>query len=224
MKKINYIIGIFLLAVLSTACDKDTEDISFVTDYAVLTMTGDALTVINKGDNYTEPGIMSMIGEEEAEVITEGSVDANVPGIYKIDYSSVNVDGFFAYATRYVIVMDPASTAGNDFTGTYERTFYGSAKSGTYSDWVLTDTPGVYTVTDVGGVDADDYEYDATVYNVTANLVVFPVQANAKGGTFYATSTKGGDTPDVIEMSAAGKYLWSVKGSGYGTNLRTFER
>ena len=224
MKKINYIIGIFLLAMLSTACDKDSEGISFQTDYPVLTMTGDALIVINKGDAYTEPGIVAMIGDEETEITTVGSVDPNTPNIYKIDYSAVNADGFSASATRYVIVMDPATTAGNDFTGTYERTFYGSPRSGTFSDWELTSTPGVYTVTDVGGVDAAYYEYDLTVYNVTGNFVVFPVQANDIGGTIFASSTGGCTIPDLIEMSNDGVYTWSVKGAGYGTNPRTFER
>ena len=224
MKKINYIIGILLLVVLCISCDKDSENISFQTDYPVLTMTGDALIVINKGDDYSEPGIVAMIGEEETEVVTVGSVDANIPNIYKIDYSAVNADGFSAFATRYVIVMDPGTTAGNDFTGTYERTFYGSPRSGTYSDWVLTSTPGVYTVNDVGGVDNPDYEYDVTVYNVTGNMVVFPVQPSDLGGTIFASSTGGGTIPDLIEMSNEGVYIWSVKGAGYGTNPRTFER
>ena len=224
MKKINYIIGILLLVVLSISCDKDSEDISFRTDYPVLTMTGDALIVINKGDAYAEPGIIAMIGEEETEVATVGSVDPNTPNIYKIDYSAVNADGFSASATRYIIVMDPATTAGNDFTGSYERTFYTVARSGTFADWELTSTPGVYTVTDVGGVDASDYEYGLTVYNVTGNSVVFPVQANALGGTIFASSTGGGTIPDLVEMSNDGVYIWSIKGAGYGTNPRTFER
>jgi hypothetical protein len=224
MKKINYIIGILLLVVLSISCDKDSENISFRTDYPVLVMTGDALIVINKGDAYAEPGILATIGEEETEVTTVGSVDPNTPNIYKIDYSAVNADGFSASTTRYVIVMDPATTAGNDFTGTYERTFYNVARSGTFSDWEMTSTPGVYTVTDVGGVDAADYEYGLTVYNVTGNFIVFPVQANALGGNIFATSTSGGTTPDLIEMGVDGVYLWSVKGAGYGTALRTLER
>jgi len=224
MKKIYCIIGTFLLIVLLSACDKDSEGISFRTDYPVLTMTGEALIVINKGDAYTEPGIVAMIGEEETDVTVVGSVDPNTPNIYKIDYSAVNADGYSASVTRYVIVMDPATTAGNDFTGTYERTFYGSPRSGTFSEWVLTSEPGVYKVNDVGGVDASDYEYDVTVYNVTGNFVVFPVQDNPFGGTIFASSTGAGSTPDLVEMSNDGVYIWSVKGAGYGTNPRTFER
>ena len=217
-------IGISLLAVFFTACDKDTEDISFVTNYPVLTMAGDALTIINKGDAYTDPGVTSMIGEEVGEVTVTGSANASEGGIYKIDYTSTNADGFSAVATRYVIVMDLASISGNDFTGTYERTFYGSPKSGTFSDWSSTNQPGVYSVKDVGGVDGADYEYSVTVYNVKDNYFVMPIQANALGGTIFASSTIGGSIPDLIEMSASGVYIWSVKGSGYGTNPRTFEK
>ena len=55
-------------------------------------------------------------------------------------------------------------------------------------------------------------------------MVVFPVQPSDLGGTIFASSTGGGTIPDLIEMSNEGVYIWSVKGAGYGTNPRTFER
>lgn len=224
MKKIFYIIGISLLAVFFTACDKDTEDISFVTNYAVLTMEGDQYIGINKGEAFVDPGVTSMIGDQPGEVIIKGTVNTEELGVYRIDYSSTNSDGFTAYASRYVIVMDIPSIEGNDFSGSYERTFYGSARSGTFSEWTATGKPGIYKVNDPGGTDTPGFEYDVYVINIKDNLIIFPENPGPLGPIF-GTSTKEGTTPDFIEMSPEGKYIWSIKGSpNYGTNLRTFEK
>ena len=223
MKRLLYI-PIFLLITLFTSCDdNETEGISRITYYPILTMSGDEIVVLNIGDTYTEAGASAKTGEDEVEVIVDGTVNTAEAGIYAIEYSAFNEDGFSAVALRQVIVQDLASIAGTDLSGTYKRTYYGGPKNGGYSEWVAGDVTGVYKVNDVGGVDGEGYEYDLSVYQVAADKFVMPVQPNEIGGTIFASSTAGGSSPDVIDMTATG-YIWSVKGSGYGANPRTFEK
>ena len=211
-----------IIALFSSCDDKETEDISRVTYYPLLEMAGEEIVVLDMGSTFTDAGVTALVGGEDAEVTIDGSVDTSVPGIYALTYSAYNEDGFSASILRQVIVQDLASIAGTDLTGTYKRTYYGSPKNGGFSEWVATGAAGVYSVNDVGGVDSGSYEYDLVVYQVAADKIVMPVQANVKGGTIFASSTKAGSKPDVITYNAG--YIWSVKGSGYGTNPRTFEK
>ncbi|MGZ2370242.1 DUF5011 domain-containing protein [Ancylomarina sp. YFZ004] len=222
MKKILYLSMLSIIALFSSCDDKGTEDISRITYYPLLEMAGEEIVVLNVGDAYTDAGVSALVGGESAEVTIDGTVDASVAGIYSIHYSAYNEDGFSASVLRQVIVQDLASIAGTDLTGSYKRTFYGSPKNGGFSEWVATGAAGVYNVNDVGGVDSGSYEYDLVVYQVAADKIVMPVQANAKGGTIFASSAKSGSAPDVISFNAG--YIWSLKGSGYGTNPRTFEK
>ena len=223
MNKIIYSIGILLVLSLFTACEKeDTLGLSKQTNYVVLTMAGDELIIVDKGAAFTDPGVTGKEGDEVAEVVVTGSVDVSTGGIYKLTYTSINVDGYPASVERYVVVIDKAAVAGTDLTGQYERTFYGSPRSGTFSDWTKVND-WTYTVKDPGGVNSGDYGFNITVYLVDATHIVVPIQTNPLGGTIFCSSTKGGVVPDVIEHTGV-KYIWSVKGAGFGTNPRTFEK
>ncbi|PKQ65632.1 hypothetical protein BZG02_01105 [Labilibaculum filiforme] len=222
MKKILYLSLLCIIALFYSCDDKETEDISRITYYPLLEMAGDEIVVLNIGDTFVDAGVTALVGGESAEVIIDGSVNTSVAGIYALVYSAYNEEGFSASVLRQVIVQDIASVTGTDLTGTYKRTMYGSSPGGGFSQWVATDAAGVYKVNDVGGVDSDSYEYDLVVYQVSADKIVMPVQANERGGTIFASSTTSGSEPDVIAYNAG--YIWSVKGSGYGTNLRTFEK
>ncbi|WP_164977397.1 immunoglobulin-like domain-containing protein [Ancylomarina salipaludis] len=211
-----------IIALFSSCDDKGTEDISRITYYPLLEMAGEEIVVLNVGDTFTDAGVTALVGGESAEVTIDGSVDASVAGIYALVYTAYNEDGFSASVLRQVIVQDLASIAGTDLTGSYKRTMYGPNAGGGYSEWVATGAAGVYKVNDVGGVDSGSYEYDLVVYQVANDKIVMPVQVNKRGGTIFASSTKSGSAPDVIAYNAG--YIWSVKGSGYGTNLRTFEK
>jgi len=227
MNKLRYIIGILAVLFLFASCEKeDSLGLSKQTNYAVFTMTGDALMVIDKGSTFTDPGVTAKEGEADATVTIAGTVDAATAGIYKLTYSAVNVDGYSASVDRYVVVVDKAAVTGSNLVGQYERTFYGKPRSGTFSDWTKVND-WTYTCKDPGGVNSGDYGFDMTVYLVDATHIVVPVQANPLGGMIYCTSTKAGDTPDVILIDTSlprHKYIWSVKGAGFGTNPRTFEK
>jgi hypothetical protein len=224
MNKLIYSIGILIILFLFTSCEKeDTLGLSKQTNYSVFTMVGDELIVMDKGATFADPGVSAKEGDADATVTITGTVDTSTGGIYKITYSAVNVDGYAASVARYVVVIDKAAVVGSDHTGAFERTFYGSPRSGTYSDWTKVND-WTYLVNDPGGVDDADYEKgNLTVYLVDATHVVVPIQKNELGGTIFCTSTKGGSSPDAIVTNGT-KYIWSVKGAGYGTNLRTFEK
>ena len=130
--------------------------------------------------------------------------------------------GYGLIAFEHVNKIDKAAVAGTDLTGQYERTFYGKPRSGTFSDWTKVND-WTYTVKDPGGVNSGDYGFDITVYLVDATHIVVPIQTNPLGGTIFCSSTKGGVAPDAIEHTGV-KYIWSVKGAGFGTNPRTFEK
>lgn len=226
MNKLRYLFGILITILLFTSCVKeDTLGISKETNYPILTMTGDKLVIMDKGATYTEPGVSAKEGEKTVEVKITGTVDNTKGGIYRINYSAINVDGFSASIDRYVIVIDKVAVASApDYSGAYERTFYGSPRSGTYSDWTKVND-WTYTVNDPGGTDSAGFLYDITVYLVDANHVVVPIQKDLheSGDKIYCTSTGSGVYPDAIEISTS-KYIWSVKGVMYGTSPRTFEK
>jgi len=224
MNKIIYSIGILLVLFLFAGCEKeDTLGLSKQTNYVVLTMAGDELMFVDKGAAFTDPGVTGTEAGEAAEVVVTGTVDTSTGGIYILTYTSINVDGYPASLVRYVVVIDKVAAATVDLAGQYERTYYGGPKEGTYSDWTKVED-WKYTVNDPGGVDNADHDaINLTIYLVDATHFVVPIQENPLGGTIFCSSTKGGVVPDVIEHTGL-KYLWSVKGAGFGTNLRTLEK
>lgn len=225
-KTLLYSLLIILVAGLYS-CDKDTEDISTITYYPILTMEGDQFMTIQAGNAYVEPGVGVMIGETAVDPTIEGTVDASTPGVYTLTYSATNEDGYSASIKRFVGVI-AADAWTNDFSGEYQRTAYGSSVGPAgVAAWTKV-AGGLYTNNNVGGVPGDDsYVYDVYVFNVSGNKIMVPVQPNQRGGDMHCSSSKAGssDLIDFVSGSAGTEsYKWSVVGSGYGTNLRTFTK
>ena len=97
----------------AVSCDKESEDISTVTTYA--TIEFDEFVVRSLGEAFT-PSAIAFEGETEVDVLVSGSVNVNTIGVYVIDYSAVNSDGFSAASSQTVIVYDP-SVIPTDVTG-----------------------------------------------------------------------------------------------------------
>jgi hypothetical protein len=101
----------------------NTEDkvgISHVTRFPVFDMKGEEYVVILKGGTYTEPGVKAHEGAAEIPVTTTGSVNTNVAGVYVLNYSAVNKDGFAANVSRTVIVTPGPEIPGTDLSGKYD--------------------------------------------------------------------------------------------------------
>jgi len=70
---------------------------------------------------FTDPGVIATEAGEVIEytVTGEENVDSSTPGVYRIDYTAVNKDGFSGTGSRWVIVSD-YTPDGTELTGIYD--------------------------------------------------------------------------------------------------------
>lgn len=105
-------------AFLLFSCDKETEDISRITEYATFEMQGEDFMFVLTNSTFTEPGVVAYEGETELPVETKGTVNTAVSDIYPIQYSATNSDGFPASVLRTVAVVAAIPTT--DISGAYQ--------------------------------------------------------------------------------------------------------
>ncbi|MDR1023468.1 MAG: DUF5012 domain-containing protein [Prevotellaceae bacterium] len=148
---------IIFLAVITLAiaglqsCDKETSGgLTRITYYPAITILGDEVVMVNKGETYIDAGIYVELNGEDvtnrSEVVS--TVDANTVGVYTVSYKSVtNADGFFATASRSVFVVDRNSLASVYLSeseyGT--RHYYGAPV------YIEENPNGTYTIDDLAG-------------------------------------------------------------------------
>lgn len=132
MKKL--LASLFILSILFVGCEKDTstEDISTITSYVTFDLEGELLMKIPLGQGYTEPGFVAMEGESDVtgNVEVAGTVDGDSPGLYTLNYSATNADGYPSTTSRTVIVFDPTAPA-TDISGTYTTAIVRTEDDGT---------------------------------------------------------------------------------------------
>ncbi len=148
MKKRFAFILIAFISILSS-CEKDpiisndkNVGISKITYYANITLTGNTTISVVKGTAFTDPGVKAEAGGKDIPVITTGTVNTAAVGLYTLDYSATNADGFSSSATRTVVVIPSAEVAGVDLSGSYSAV---SASAGNATINKL--APGVYFTT-----------------------------------------------------------------------------
>lgn len=123
---IKYCCGFLVILVLA-GCKKDfdvpTSDTqvggSKITYFVDLNLNGNEYMGIVKGQPFTDPGATATENEQPVDVTVSGTVNTNVPGIYKLTYSAVNKDGFAKSTNRYVGVLPEAPDPSVDLSGTY---------------------------------------------------------------------------------------------------------
>ena len=216
MKKNNIILMLILLMTVSLmSCKKDTKDVSSVTTYPELTLVGDQYMCIAKGAVYTEPGVKATIGGVAVNFTTVGSVNANTAGVYILEYTAVNTEGFSQSIKRFVGVI-AADAAALNFSGNWKRT------NGIMTTWTKSATyNGLYVNSNIGGVDPvanPSFTYPVRMFNVKDSTLIIPLQANPLGGDLYCTSVS------LKPSIGLGQAKWVVMGSGYGTSVRTFDK
>lgn len=217
MKKTLYIVTILSVLLLS-ACEmeKETENVSKLTTFPELKVTGDLVDVILVGDAYTDPGAKAFEGPKEVALTTTGSVDPTTPGVYLINYSTKNNDGFTAEVTRIVGVIT-AEAAADDLTGSYQRD---AGRKG-ISEWTKVKN-GLYKCTDVGGALLEaQYVY---VFNIKKDIIVVPPQPLGGSGSEVECTYGDGSTEIPFTQGPVGtvSYKWVVVNSGYLNNVRNF--
>ncbi|HAH26034.1 MAG TPA: DUF5012 domain-containing protein [Prolixibacteraceae bacterium] len=121
MKKFHYIF-IVALILLTYSCKRDltSEGVSKVTNYVTFNLTAGPTVTFPKGTTYVDPGYKGTEGTTDvtSKIKVTGTVDGNTVGLYTLQYSAVNADGFSSSTERTVIIYDPAAPE-TDLTGDY---------------------------------------------------------------------------------------------------------
>lgn len=104
MKKILFLT--IIVALFLSSCEKESEGVSKVTTYATMTLQGEETIFWPLGTAFVDPGIVAKEGDNDIskKVVTSTTLDVNKGGIYTINYSVENSDGFSANASRKIIV------------------------------------------------------------------------------------------------------------------------
>lgn len=159
MKQYISIFALALAAVGFTSCEKDTEGLTGITVYPVLTMEGPSKDLVIAGQPYQDPGCVATLdGEDvsdEIQVITDMNLQSPAPGYYTITYRVVNSDGFDATAKRNVLVTDANDKAAGYYTvqANSYRLYNGNTVyyGGEYPLVIAGDGQGNYEVDDLLG-------------------------------------------------------------------------
>lgn len=206
MKKI---INIVILACLTLfiSCEKETEGISFETNYANFIMTGPSFYNLPLGTPYAEPGLKAEAGGQDLPVTATNNIDHTKMGIYDVNYSATNKDGYGATTSRTVAVYNPAAPA-TDFSGEYISDMYrlnadGVSGRRTFNGLSVTVTkvsPGIFYISDLlGGY------YDQGVAYGSAYAMTGYVALNADNTLTLLRSFIAG-WGDGLEKMQNGKY------------------
>ncbi|UII20182.1 DUF5011 domain-containing protein [Fulvivirga ligni] len=188
MKHINKIyILLFMLASFSMfSCeDEETDDVSFITNYPVFELEGDAIISIVAGGSYSEPGVVATEDGQELEVTVLGTVNATTPGQYTVTYSATNSDGFDGTAQRLVIVTSE-DVSGVDLSGAYVR--------GTTTTTYTKQASGYYTSNNLWG---DTNGVAGAFIHTGGDQILVPIQ-NSRFGRYEGSGTI---TVDGLSMS-----------------------
>jgi len=209
------IIAILLSCTFLYSCEDKTEDVSTVVNvsYPIITLNGPQIISQSIGTGaYVDAGATGtddITGATSNLSPVTNNVNLTEPGFYSVKYTMKNSNGFITNATRLILVtpVDPLI----DLSGTYFRTSNGQevtvTKRGT----------GLYTTDNVGGVPgAPEYIFDVYFGQTTDSTIEVPAQPNPLGGDVYCNST-------TLTISPADtSFSWIVRGSGFGTAVRTF--
>jgi hypothetical protein len=207
MKKI---ITLLFTGLIFMACSTDdTANVSRVTNYPLITLNGEALEIVFMGDTYTEKGAVSMAGSEVLPTKITGQVNTNTTGVYKINYSSTNIDGYDAVKTRTVLVMSKAPSA-IDLSGQF-------ARSGNVNN-VVRISDRVYKCDNATGYNIAKDKISLTFYNLDDTKIYAPYQEKTSASEINAESNIG----TIISND---KWNWVIYASGvFGTAVRNFTR
>lgn len=181
--------------------------------YATITLNGAPIVSTSVGTGtYVDPGATafdSITGTSTTLTPVSNNVDLTTEGFYSVKYTAKNAYGYVSSATRLVLVTTADPTV--DISGGYARTSNGCPVN------VTKRGPGLYTTDNVGGVPNNPpYIFDVYFGFVNDSTIEVPVQPNALGGDIYCDNTTF--LMDATDTS----FAWVVRGSGFGTALRTF--
>lgn len=197
---------------MAVSCSEtSTDNVSKVTNYPLMTLNGERTVVLNQGDTYTELGAISMAGSEELPITLTGTVNTSIPDVYKLTYTSVNVDGFSATLTRAVVVLSTTPSTIN-LQGTF-------ARNGTNLNNVTKLADRKYVCDNATGfTNGSPDNLTMVFYNLDDVKIYAPYQENASSTGISAESNVG-------TIADKDHFSWVIYASGvFGTATRNFTR
>ena len=129
MKKILfYTLMLCLSSFALTSCNDDNDELTDakVTYYPTMELNGDETVLVPIGTEYVEQGCKALLRGEDVtnQVVINSNVNNNVAGMYQVNYTFTNTEGYSNTITRTVAVCDPTITT--DIAGNY------TVQDGTY--------------------------------------------------------------------------------------------
>ncbi|GHT73851.1 hypothetical protein FACS189456_4740 [Bacteroidia bacterium] len=121
MKKIKILcfatlaFGIMGLSGCNKDENKDSYGLAKVTTFPTLELTQGEEVWLAKGGSFQDPGYV--VEHATGNVVVEGSVNMNTAGMYSLNYTATNAEGYSVTKTRKVFVADPTGQTGLE--GTY---------------------------------------------------------------------------------------------------------
>lgn len=210
-------------AIFMTGCSKDSEGLTSITYYPVISLEGDSYMIVDKGSNFVDPGFNVTLNGEDvtSQATVKSNVDTSKSGVYSIVYSAVNADGFSASETRTVVVLDAtdaiegfyatdASSYRINAAGT--KTVYGSS----FELLIIGNGDGTYEVEDLlGGYYSQRAGYGAN-YNCTGTIAI---DESGKVTALESYVAGWGDSldKDLIDGTydaATGTFSWNAPYAG----------
>lgn len=108
-----------IIGFLSNCTDDDSAGKTFITQYPKYEIQGDNPTIVTVGEPYKDDGVIAILDGKDvaSSVAVNSNVDYKTMGMYTVEYSYVNKDGFRSSTVRDVIVCNPHITI--DLSGKY---------------------------------------------------------------------------------------------------------
>ena len=214
MKKRLACILIVLVCIISS-CEKDPiirddthAGISRIAYYPRIILTGNTIIAFTNGATFTDPGVKATAGGADVPVVTTGTVNTAVNGVYTLTYTATNSDGSSTANRTVVVYSTDDDAASHDLSGKYLR-----AATGQIATWAKI-APGVYSVQNPGGSPAGPGLIVVAI-NPTGYTISIPDQIANDGSE--SSSSDESYTP-----SNPATYSWKFLNPLYGTGLRTF--
>lgn len=150
-KNIIYTMVFAMAALVMASCsgDLESEGKSRITIYPTLTLNGEEYMTMNLGESFQDPGCTALMGTEDmtSQVVATSNVNPNKLGFYTVNYQVTNPDGFPAFASRHVAVVDK-----NNFASTYySECQYGSRHFFNLPVNITQNADGSYLIDDILG-------------------------------------------------------------------------
>ncbi len=222
MKNIfKFQISLLFLSVFLISCDKESEGISKVTTFPIITLTGESSIGVALGQPFVDPGYVAKEGDKDItkNVVVKGAVDVSKPGPYLLEYEAVNSDGFKRSATRTVVVYDKSSISTANISGTYVSTIKrtntttgASASRGPFSIVITKISDGLFLIDDLLG----GWYYYGSSYGVGyAGKGYIVLKANNEIAIAYSTIPSWGDTVGMFATSSYNPATGSISLNTY---------